>query len=113
MTGAPPRPAEPCRLVPQVASRGTPSSCGGGVGAALFSVLTIGLAILFDGTPARAQASRPPDVVKLPTNLDTGGSSFYDGFGRTDPGFIFLNFARWNHLTSIKDASGHNSAGSP
>ena len=80
------------------------------MGAALFSVLTIGLAILFDGTPARAQASRPPDVVKLPTNLDTGGSSFYDGFGRTDPGFIFLNFARWNHLTSIKDASGHNSA---
>jgi hypothetical protein len=70
--------------------------------------LGIALGAFVTGSPAAAQ-SRLPDVVKLPGNLDLGGSSFYDGFGRTDPGWIFLNFARWNHLTSIKDSSGHNS----
>jgi hypothetical protein len=47
-----------------------------------------------------------PDVVKLPAGLDLGGSSFYDGFGRSDPGWVFLDFARWNHLTSIRDRNG-------
>ena len=67
------------------------------------------LVALTSSWSAQAQAVSPPDVVKLPSGLDLGGSSFYDGFGRTDPGWIFLNFARWNHLTSIKDISGNNS----
>jgi hypothetical protein len=50
-----------------------------------------------------------PDVVKLPAGINLGSSSFYDGFGGTDPGWTSLNYLRWNALTSIKDGSGHNS----
>ncbi len=69
------------------------------------AALIIGLA---GNGSARAQAA-PPDVVKLPSGLNLGGSSFYDGFGRTTPGWLYLNFARWNHYTSIKDDHGHSS----
>jgi hypothetical protein len=58
---------------------------------------------------AYAQSAMPPDVVKLPGGMNLGSSSFYDGFGRTDPGWTGLNYYRWNHLTSVKDGGGHNS----
>jgi hypothetical protein len=96
-------------LFPQSAGEPTRLNCMRRLGVAVCFVLTIVLSVMSTGLPVQAQASRLPDVVKLPTNLDTGGSSFYDGFGRTNPGFIFLNFARWNHLTSIKDTNGHSS----
>lgn len=67
------------------------------------AALNVGLA-----GSVRAQAA-PPDVVKLPSGLNLGGSSFYDAFGRTTPGWLYLNFVRWNHLTSIKDDQGHGS----
>src|ERR1700743_3162398 len=58
---------------------------------------------------AWSQALAPPDVVKLPAGLDLGGSSYYDGFGRTDPGWVFIDYARWNDFTSIKDSNGRSS----
>jgi hypothetical protein len=58
---------------------------------------------------ARAQSPLPPDVVKLPQGINLGSSSFYDGFGGTDPGWTTLNYFRWNDFTSIRDNSGHNS----
>src|ERR1700761_1683119 len=73
------------------------------------SAVLVGLA---SGGRAHAQAA-PPDVVKLPAGINLGGSSFYDGFGRTDPGWLYLNFARWNHYTSIKDDRGHSSPAFP
>jgi hypothetical protein len=68
------------------------------------------LAALFGGfaSSAEAQPQALPDVVKLPSGLDLGGSSFYDGFGGTDPGWVFLDFARWNHFTSIRDSNGRS-----
>ena len=51
----------------------------------------------------------PPDVVKLPAGINLGSSSFYDGFGSTDPGWTFLNYFRWNDFTSIRDSNGQNS----
>jgi hypothetical protein len=60
-------------------------------------------ALLMTSVKAQSQAAPPPDVVKLPAGLNLGGTSFYDGFGSTDPGWIFLDYARWNHLTSVKD----------
>jgi hypothetical protein len=74
------------------------------------SALVVGLA---GGGVAHAQTVSPPDVVKLPSGINLGGSSFYDGFGRNDPGWLYLNFARWNHDTSIKDDRGHSSAAFP
>jgi hypothetical protein len=49
------------------------------IAAAIIALLAVG---------AKAQAV-PPDVVKLPASI-SGGSSFYfyDGFGRTDPGWV-------------------------
>jgi hypothetical protein len=58
---------------------------------------------------AEAQSPTPPDVVKLPAGINLGSSSFYDGFGSTDPGWTSLNYFRWNDFTSIKDSSGQNS----
>lgn len=66
-------------------------------------------ALVLIGTSAQSQIISPPDVVKVPAGLDLGGSSFYDGFGRTDPGWMFLDYARWNDLTSIKDGNGKSS----
>jgi hypothetical protein len=57
-----------------------------------------------------AEAQTPPDVVKLPAGINLGSSSFYDGFGSTDPGWTSLNYFRWSDFTSIKDNSGQNSA---
>ena len=64
---------------------------------------------LATGGEALSQSLPPPDVVKLPAGIDLGGSSFFDGFGRTDPGWVFLDYARWNHFSSIKNSNGHNS----
>jgi hypothetical protein len=72
------------------------------------SRLTLIICLLSSFT-AEAQNAMPPDVVKLPTGIDLGSSSFYDGFGRTDPGWAFLNYFRWNDFTSIKDSNGRNS----
>ena len=75
--------------------------------AAVGVVLIAGL--LLSSFTAEAQTAIPPDVVKLPSGIDLGSTSFYDGFGRTDPGWVFLNYPRWNDFTSIKDSNGHNS----
>jgi hypothetical protein len=56
-----------------------------------------------------AEAQNVPDVVKLPSGINLGSSSFYDGFGSTDPGWTSLNYLRWDAFRSIKDGSGQNS----
>jgi len=65
--------------------------------------------LLMTSVKAQSQTVPPPAVVKLPAGLNLGGTSFYDGFGSTDPGWIFMDYARWNHLTSVKDNNGDNS----
>jgi hypothetical protein len=65
--------------------------------------------LLSSNFTAEAQSAMPPDVVKLPAGINLGSSSFYDGFGSTDPGWTSLNYLRWNVFTSIKDGTGHNS----
>jgi hypothetical protein len=49
---------------------------------------------------ARAQSPVLPDVVKLPPGINTGSSSFYDGFGGSDPGWTSLNYFRWDDFAS-------------
>ena len=68
--------------------------------------------LLLSGKMAAAQniaAPVPPDVVKLPAGINLGSTSFYDGMGKTDPGWSILYYARLNHFTAIKDSSGHDS----
>lgn len=65
--------------------------------------------LLSSNLGAEAQNTILPDVVKLPSGINLGSSSFFDGFGSTDPGFTFLNYYRWDDFTSIKDSGGHNS----
>jgi hypothetical protein len=65
--------------------------------------------LLSSNFTAVAQNAMPPDVVKLPAGINLGSSSFYDGFGSTDPGWTSLNYLRWNDFTSIRAGSGQNS----
>jgi len=74
-----------------------------------FGGVAVSVSLLSFTFAAEAQSATPPDVVKIPAGLNFGDSSFYDGFGSTDPGWTLFNYARWNDLNSLKDSSGHNS----
>jgi len=54
---------------------------------------------------ANAQAALP-DVVKPPPGINLGSTSFYDGFGRLQPGLTVLQYFRWSHNTAIDNANG-------
>lgn len=47
-----------------------------------------------------------PDVVKPPSGINLGSTSFYDGFGRLRPGVTVLTYFRWSDNTEISTASG-------
>jgi hypothetical protein len=64
--------------------------------------------VRFFSFAAEAQTITPPDVVKLPS-INLGGSSFFDGLGRVDPGWVFLDYPRWDDLTSIRNSKGRDS----
>ncbi len=54
-------------------------------------------------------AATPSDLVTEPT-VNLGFSSFYDGFGKSDPGWVLFNYGRWEHLASISDSKGNDVA---
>lgn len=60
-------------------------------------------------TTAPAWAQAVPQTVQLSNGLNTGGTSFLDGFGRTDPGLTIIPYARYSQLDSIKDSGGDDS----
>jgi hypothetical protein len=66
---------------------------------------SISTAVLFAPLMVNAQASLP-DVVKPPSGINLGSTSFYDGFGRTRPGVTVLEYFRWAHNTEISGPSG-------
>lgn len=47
-----------------------------------------------------------PDLVTEPT-VNLGNTSYYDGFGKFDGGWVIIDYARWQHLTSISDSKGN------
>ena len=51
-----------------------------------------------------------PDLVTEPA-VNLGLTSFYDGFGKSTPGWVFIDYGRWQHLTSISDSKGNEAAG--
>jgi hypothetical protein len=42
-----------------------------------------------------------------PAGINLGGSSFMDGFGRTDPGFVYQQYFQVEHYSAINDQNGH------
>jgi len=55
-----------------------------------------------------ADAATLPDVVNQPPGIDLGSTSFYDGFGRSSPGWRIMSFLRVNDFTSITTADAHS-----
>ncbi len=53
-------------------------------------------------TPLVARASSDE-----PAGINIGGTSFMDGFGRTDPGFVYQQYFQIEHYGAINDESGH------
>ncbi len=43
-----------------------------------------------------------------PAGLNLGGTSFFDGFGATQPGWAYLGYYQYQHYTSIKDNNGND-----
>lgn len=70
--------------------------------------LCFGVSSLLFAVFQSAGAADVPQTVQLPTGLNTGGTSFLDGFSRTDPGWAYLQYARYYHLDAIKDARGND-----
>jgi hypothetical protein len=69
----------------------------------------LALAVISAGSGGtRAQDFAMPDTVTPPKALNLGSTSFFDGFGRTDEGWTWLQYARYESLGRITDADGHD-----
>jgi hypothetical protein len=60
-------------------------------------------------TAPPAQAGALPDIVSAPKSINLGSTSFYDGFGRAQQGWTWLQYGRFEDLTRITDAQGATS----
>ncbi|MFT4249717.1 MAG: transporter [Pseudomonas sp.] len=67
-------------------------------------------ALLLSLACAPAWAQSVPQTAQLSNGLNTGGTSFLDGFTRTDPGWAIVQYARFSRLDAIKDANGDDVA---
>jgi hypothetical protein len=65
-----------------------------------FSLLATSL-VLTLSTAARASSDEP-------AGINLGGSSFMDGFGRTDPGFVYQQYFQIEQYDAINDQNGHS-----
>ncbi|WP_238692602.1 SphA family protein [Xanthomonas arboricola] len=59
--------------------------------------------------PAAAFAQAVPDTVPVPQGINLGGTSFFDGFGSTQPGWTVIEYLRHAHLNAVLDAQGNDS----
>lgn len=74
----------------------------------ILGMLLLLLPTFLISSPVAAGAQAPlPDVVKPPSGINLGSTSFYDGFGRTRPGVTVLEYFRWSHNTEISDRNGN------
>jgi hypothetical protein len=69
--------------------------------------LAIGGIVLAVAAGARAQSL--PDTVAPPKAVNLGSTSFFDGFGRTDEGWSWLQYGKYEDLDRITDWQGHKS----
>ncbi|MBV8192926.1 MAG: transporter [Alphaproteobacteria bacterium] len=57
--------------------------------------------VLISSTVAHASLDEP-------SGINLGGTSFMDGFGRTDPGFVYQQYLQVEHYDAINDQNGHS-----
>jgi hypothetical protein len=69
--------------------------------------LALGILACLFALPAAAQ--QVPQTAQLPSGLNTGGTSYLDGFTRTTPGWAVIPYLRFSRLDAIKDANGDDS----
>ncbi|MGI0704607.1 SphA family protein [Pseudomonas aeruginosa] len=69
----------------------------------------VAFALLLGLAAMPAWAANVPQTVQLTSGLNTGGTSFLDGFTRTTPGWALVQYLDYSDLDSIKDANGHDS----
>ncbi|MEA5123811.1 SphA family protein [Xanthomonas floridensis] len=67
---------------------------------------TLGAAAMFATGTALAQGV--PQSAALTNGLNTGGTSFLDGFTRTTPGWAVVTYLRQTSLDAVKDARGND-----
>jgi hypothetical protein len=72
--------------------------------AALAGVLTLWLACVMIAGAAEAA---PPVTVPIPSGGNYGGTSFYDAYGRTTPGFSVLEDFSYQNVTELTNYQGH------
>lgn len=53
-----------------------------------------------------ASAQTTPDLIKPPAGLNLGGTSFFDGFGLDKPGWVFINYGRFDFFDQINGNDG-------
>lgn len=79
--------------------------------ATLAAALTFMFAVAGAGQAHAAGSAAPPDVITLPSGLNLGLSSFYDGFTPVQPGTVALvDYFKFEHLDEITNQSGHASS---
>lgn len=66
----------------------------------------LAFALLLSLAAIPAWAQQVPQTVQLTNGLNTGGTSFLDGFTSTEPGWAIVQYARYSHLDAINDAHG-------
>lgn len=64
------------------------------------------LAVLAIAWVAPAAAQSVPQSATLPTGINTGGTSFFDGFSKPNPGWTAIQYLRRYDFDAIKDAHG-------
>lgn len=79
---------------------------GAGVAAGWRLRAVLGLAAVLAAGAAPAQSA--PQSAALTNGINTGGTSFLDGFTSTTPGLAVVAYLRHNALDAIKDARGND-----
>ena len=75
-------------------------------------LLSLACGIIIVASQARASPTAIPTVIAVPDlvtepAVNLGNTSYYDGFGKFDGGWVIIDYARWQHLTSISDSKGN------
>jgi hypothetical protein len=69
----------------------------------------IGAALIVSSAAYDASAQQLPDLVKPPSGINLGSTSFFDGFGPSEPGFVYVAYPRFTFGNDITDANGKSS----
>lgn len=67
------------------------------------------LAVCFAAMLATCAIStaRAAPAVNEPAGINLGGTSFFDGFGGTKPGFVYQQYFQYEHFNAVNDANGN------